>query len=216
MRTYKHELIPGARIANEFHGAENEGTYLEYITAKTTTTRRIDVVGGPYNYVAHAFEDGYITVLDGPVVFIPSEQVIRTRHRDEVYELTEWMEAENERRYTASCDQRAAAAEAARKAAFDRQTEVLQEKRRERRERIAKKAGRDPQLEDALYRLIEKYVNWPFPNICVHSVGLDILAVLEECDYGTHNELDKSLTRASAGDEESNRILNERKEHYGL
>lgn len=59
-------------------------------------------------------------------------------------------------------------------------------------------------------KLIHRYINFPFSQICKHSVACDFLSLLEENGYPVTNDfknLVKHVLDASAGDEAANILL---------
>lgn len=62
-------------------------------------------------------------------------------------------------------------------------------------------------LEKELYKVIRSFVNFPFGQICVHSASLEILNALEKSGYNIPDDLVKSISKSSNGDEESIKIL---------
>ena len=66
-------------------------------------------------------------------------------------------------------------------------------------------------LVDDIYGLVEGLIKFPFSQICVHSVALDIMSVLEKNGEPISDRLVKCLVAASAGDEEALEILKNRR-----
>lgn len=66
-------------------------------------------------------------------------------------------------------------------------------------------------IVDDLYDVIEGLIKYPFSQICVHSIALDILSVLERNGEVVDGDLIRAIVQASAGDELALEILKNRK-----
>ncbi len=58
-----------------------------------------------------------------------------------------------------------------------------------------------------LYKIIQGLVNFPYGQICVHAVALDLLNLMETKGFEIPSELAKSLSKGSYGDDESKLII---------
>ena len=59
-----------------------------------------------------------------------------------------------------------------------------------------------------ILEIIRNLINFPYPQICVHLVSLDLLQLLIDNDAEIPDDLIKSVSLSSNGDEESIEILN--------
>jgi len=64
-----------------------------------------------------------------------------------------------------------------------------------------------PITDKDLYQLMLTFVRYPFDQICRHSAALYLFQLLEGKGFKPPVELAKSLVDASAGDQDSERIL---------
>lgn len=54
----------------------------------------------------------------------------------------------------------------------------------------------EPITEKDIYKLIKRLVNFPYPQICIHSVACDLLSLLESKGHPIDNELARALVFA--------------------
>lgn len=66
-------------------------------------------------------------------------------------------------------------------------------------------------LKEDLYEMIERLLRFPYREICVHSVAIDILSVLERHGEIVDDSLVRAIFKNSAGDKEALAILAQRK-----
>jgi len=63
------------------------------------------------------------------------------------------------------------------------------------------------ELKKDLLLEVKRMVNFPFAQICRHSVALNILSLMEKHGYIIPNDLAKAICNGSNGDEEALEIL---------
>ena len=63
-------------------------------------------------------------------------------------------------------------------------------------------------LKKDLLLEVKHMVNFPFPQICRHSVALNILSLMEKHGYVIPSGLAKAVCEGSNGDEKAMEILN--------
>ena len=66
----------------------------------------------------------------------------------------------------------------------------------------------DNKTKTQVLEIIRNLINFPFPQICVHLISLDLLQLLIDNDADIPDDLIKSVSLSSNGDEESIAILN--------
>lgn len=66
-------------------------------------------------------------------------------------------------------------------------------------------------MKEDIYALIEGLIRFPYSQICVHSVALDLLSILLKHGEVLQDGLAESIIKASGGDVETLCLLSERK-----
>lgn len=62
-------------------------------------------------------------------------------------------------------------------------------------------------IQQDLLKMALGLVRFPYPQICRHSVALDVMQVLQDSGMELPEPLVKAIVDSSAGDEEAERIL---------
>jgi hypothetical protein len=64
-------------------------------------------------------------------------------------------------------------------------------------------------VKNEILQMVKGLVNFPFPQICVHAVSLDLLQLLINNNIDIPEELIRSVCQNSNGDVEATEIIND-------